>query len=124
LSFVLCLSALASDFTITSYLIGHNAGSNGVCPGKYQGQATFTNGTPAMWGWIIDTNSATHTITDTNRSDTHIIVNNRLGTISYCDQTTVTITNTSPTEKWRPTPYFPSNVPPTSYSLTFHGFIQ
>lgn len=96
-----------------------SSGSNGVCPGGYVGYVSYTKTTAQGWGWA-PTNTV-HTATDTNRTDTKVEFEGKLGDAG-CNQTTVTVPHPTTSTKYRFKVYFPNNVPTNSYPLVLQGF--
>lgn len=117
-------SALAADFALS--VDPHTNAVTGTtnCPGVYKGTARYQKFPISVFGWKPDTNVTTHTVTDTNRTDTHIIALGKLSN-SFCDQTTVSVTNNF-NEPYAFQVYFPTNgspVPTNTYWITLHGFV-
>jgi hypothetical protein len=97
-----------------------SGGSNGVCPGRYTGLATYTKTIAQGWGWTPDTNTTVHTATDTNRTNTRIEFDGKSGDHN-CGQTTIAVTNPT-SAAYRFTVYFTNNVPTNPYTIALDGF--
>ena len=91
------------------------------CPGSYCYYLNYTNAPNGAWGWKLDTNVSTHTITDTNHNNTKIQWGNDFG-FSACNQRTVMVPSGTPGTYYRFAQYGTNAVPSTN-SLLLHGFL-
>jgi len=90
-------------------------GSSGGCPGKYAGYVLYTKPYSQGWGWV-PISGMTHTVTDTNRTDTKVQYFGAYGDYG-CAQTTVSIPNPTFSPVYQFAIYFTNNVPTNAYPM-------
>jgi hypothetical protein len=89
-------------------------GSAGGCPGRYAGYVTYSKPPSQGWGWSPIA-GMTHTVTDTNRTDTKVQYSGAYGD-NGCNQTTVLV-NPAYSPVYQFTIYFTNNVPTNAYPM-------
>lgn len=99
-----------------------SSGTN-TCCGSYSGYVNYLKPPSQGWGFYVDTNATFHAATDYNRTDTKVTYFGYLGDAN-CGLSSITITNPTPSPKYRFTIYFPRGVqvPTNSYPITLDGF--
>ena len=122
----LAVSVIAADFVIYPYAItaGHVTGT--ICPAPYTWRSSYTNHPPAnFYGWKMDPNESTHTVTDTNSPNTKVQWGN-FNSSNGCAQTTASIpfNPVNAASQYRFAGFGTNNQPVnTNYPLVLHGFL-
>ncbi len=98
-----------------------SSGSQGSCPGPYQGYVNYVK-SPG-WGWSPASGTTTYMATDNTRTDTKVEYVGGYGDVG-CHKTSVTIPYPAMSPAYRFTIYFTNNVPSTNYPITLTGFNQ
>ena len=98
------------------------SGTQGTCPGSYNGYATYAKTVVAGWGWSPDTNTTVHTATNGgSRTDVKVQYLGEYGD-NGCDSNSVVLPNQPISPKYDFGIYFTSNPPTTNYPIILTGF--